>query len=122
MAYPKGRPYCKKSDPAPPEIGRGSKRALTQTAPESLTASREAAGDGPRVAGYHPPSPAPRGGLKRAQCAGRSTVRVDPRRYKAPPYNNILSVFGGFCGRDVVGFPFRASWRSGYRLTFEAAR
>ena len=25
-AYPKGRPYCQKSDPAPPVIGRGSKR------------------------------------------------------------------------------------------------
>ena len=31
-AYPKGRPYRQKSDPAPPEIGRGSKRALTHRA------------------------------------------------------------------------------------------
>ena len=35
-AYPKGRPYnCQKSDPAPPEIGRGSKRALTHRAGKS---------------------------------------------------------------------------------------
>ena len=34
-AYPKGRPYRQKSDPAPPEIGRGSKRALTHRAGNS---------------------------------------------------------------------------------------
>ena len=34
-AYPKGRPYRQKSDPAPPEIGRGSKRALTHRAGKS---------------------------------------------------------------------------------------
>ena len=34
-AYPKGRPYCQKSDPAPPGIGRGSKRALTHRAGKS---------------------------------------------------------------------------------------
>jgi hypothetical protein len=34
-AYPKGRPYCQKSDSAPPEIGRGSKRALTHRAGKS---------------------------------------------------------------------------------------
>ena len=34
-AYPQGRPYCQRSDPAPPEIGRGSKRALTHRAGKS---------------------------------------------------------------------------------------
>ena len=34
-AYPKGRPYCQKSDHAPPEIGRGSKRVLTHRAGKS---------------------------------------------------------------------------------------
>ena len=34
-AYPKGRPHRQKSDPAPPEIGRGSKRALTHRAGKS---------------------------------------------------------------------------------------
>ena len=34
-AYPKGRLYRQRSDPAPPEIGRGSKRALTHRAGKS---------------------------------------------------------------------------------------
>jgi hypothetical protein len=34
-AYQKGRPFRQKSDPAPPEIGRGSKRALTHRAGKS---------------------------------------------------------------------------------------
>ena len=34
-AYPQGRPYCQKSDPAPPVIGRGSKRDLTHRAGKS---------------------------------------------------------------------------------------
>ena len=45
--YPKGRPHplqVSSVDPAPPEIGRGSKRA-SPTTPESLTASCEAAGE-----------------------------------------------------------------------------
>ena len=52
-AYPKGRPYCQKSDPAPPEIGRGSKRVLTHP-PESLTASCEAGAKPP--AAREPPA------------------------------------------------------------------
>ena len=55
-AYPKGRPYCQKSDPAPPEIGRGSKRALTHP-PESRPASCEAVGE-PRAAAVPRPAPA----------------------------------------------------------------
>ena len=48
-AYPKGRPYCQKRDPAPPEIGRGSKRALTHRAGKSnRRARRRPAGEPPR--------------------------------------------------------------------------
>ena len=86
-AYPKGRPYCQKSDPAPPEIGRGSKRALTHP-PESLTASREAAGEPPcrRI-----PPALPRGGLKRARCTGRSTAS-GPEALQSPPLLLLLQI------------------------------
>ena len=45
---PEGPPPPPTSDPAPPEIGRGSKRALTHP-PESLTASCEAGAKPPRI-------------------------------------------------------------------------
>ena len=55
-AYPKGRPYRQKSDPAPPEIGRGSKRALTHRARKS-NRPHVRQGRSPRPLGNHPPSP-----------------------------------------------------------------
>ena len=88
--YPKGRPYCQKSDPAPPEIGRGSKRALTHP-PENLTASREAAGEPPRRG--IPPA-LPRGGFKRARCPGRS-IPSGPEALLNPPLyvHTLFSLF-----------------------------
>ena len=87
-AYPRGRPYCQKSDPAldpaPPEIGRGSKRALTHP-PENLTASCEAAGEHPaRPLGNHPAPP--QGRFKAGPGRRVGQLRVDPRRYNTPPY------------------------------------
>ena len=70
-AYPKGRPYCQKSDPATPEIGRGSKRALTHRAGKTkvynrghVTRQRESPRD------VRDPPALLRGGLKRALTPG----------------------------------------------------
>ena len=85
-AYPRGRPYCQKSDPAPPEIGRGSKRALTHP-PDNLTASCEAAGE-PRPPSREPPGRPPQGRFKAGPGRRVGQLRVDPRRYNTctPPY------------------------------------
>ena len=79
---PEGPPLLSKSDPAPPEIGRGSKRALTHP-PESLTASCEAAGEPPGLQG---PTRPPQGRFQAGPDTWVGQLRVDPRRYKAPPY------------------------------------
>ena len=82
-AYPKGRPYCQKRDPAPPEIGRGSKRALTHRAgksnrPSRRTGRREsprapAIREPPALKGDHGPS-----------SPGRSTAS-GPEALQSPP-------------------------------------
>ena len=94
-AYPKGRPYRQKGDPAPPEIGRGSKRALTHRAGKSnrlmCDVRQGLAGAKPprlpprREGRPHPPSG--QGRLSSGPDVRVGQSRVDSRHYRDPPYN-----------------------------------
>ena len=80
---PEGTPPPPTSDPAPPEIGRGSKRALTHRAGKSnrlIPHVRQ--GRSPRTLGNYPPSP---GEVSSGPWPSGRSIPSGPEALQSPP-------------------------------------